>query len=205
MNNENRKLSRKIERKIKMDDKMKTLLNKIKSEKKKNESIGKIKQLEIELVKIKYVNNPNKLQKVLNELNKIQVVNKNLHEIHKEILREYAGEFEMVGKLKVGDQIRETHIRFRKITKYESYIKAIDQDYEPEDAMFNGYFYKINTPHFNLIDTSQYGNGCDFKHKIVEYRGNICYIPTNGYCFGKCINFLTGKDHKKPYLHFIRS
>ena len=39
MNNENKKLSRnrkrKIERRIKIDDKMKSLLNKIKSEKKK--------------------------------------------------------------------------------------------------------------------------------------------------------------------------
>ena len=64
MHNENKKISRKkkkrIERKIKMDDRMKSLLNKIKSEKKKRNKIcEKIQQLEIELVKIKYSNNPN--------------------------------------------------------------------------------------------------------------------------------------------------
>ena len=52
----------------------------------------------------------------------------------------------MVGSLKVGDQIRTTHIRFRKISDYEAYINANDQVYESEDASFNGYIYKINTP-----------------------------------------------------------
>ena len=45
----------------------------------------------------------------------------------------------MVGRLSIGDQIRETHIRFRKITGYESYINAIDEIYEAKDAIFNGY------------------------------------------------------------------
>ena len=114
MNNENKKLSRnrkrRIERKSKIDDNMKLLFKKIKSEKqKRNKNSDKIKELEIQLVRIKYVNNPNKLQNALKELNKIQVVNKNLHEIKQEILQDYNGEFDMVGNLKVGDQIRQTH------------------------------------------------------------------------------------------------
>ena len=45
---------------------MKSLLNKIKSEKKKkNKKFDKINNLEIELVKAKYVNSPNKLQSEL--------------------------------------------------------------------------------------------------------------------------------------------
>ena len=79
--NENRKLSRnrqrRIEQSIKVDDRMKSLLNKIKTEKKKkNKNIGKIKELEIDLVKIKYANIPKKSQSELKELNKIHVVNK---------------------------------------------------------------------------------------------------------------------------------
>ena len=89
INNENKKLSRnrkrRIERKIKKHDKMKTLLNEIKSQK-KNKNIDKIKELEIQLVKIKYSNQPNKLQSALKELNKIEVINKNLHEIKQEKL-----------------------------------------------------------------------------------------------------------------------
>ena len=111
----------------------------------------------------------------------------------------------MVGSLKVGDQIRETHFRFRSFSDYEAYNNAIDQDYESEDAIFNGYVYEINTPQFILVFRSQYGNGCNFDKKLIEYRGYNCYTPTKGYCFVKCVNFLTGQDYKQQYLDFIRN
>ena len=185
---------------------MKFLLNKIKSEKKKKyKNLDKIKQLEIILVNIKYANDPNKSENALKELNKIQVIDKNLHEIKNEILQDYDGTFEMVGTLLVGDQLRQTHIKFRNMDDFESYINSIDQDYDTDDSIFNGYIYKINTPQFNKIKRSLYGNVCDFKHEIIEYRGNNCFIPTKGFCFIKCVNFLTGRDHKQKYLEFIRN
>ena len=84
MNNETKKLSRsrkrRIARRINMNNDKKILLNKSKSEKKnKNKIFDKIKNLEILLVQIKYANEPNKLQSALKELNKIEVINKNLH------------------------------------------------------------------------------------------------------------------------------
>ena len=208
--NENKKLSRnrkrRIIRRLNMSNDMKLLINKIKSEKKKrNENLDEIKELEILLVNIKYANDPNKLQSELKELNKIQVLNKNLHEIKNEILIDYEGVFEMVGNLKVGYQIRQTHIRFRNMDDFESYINSIDQDYDSDDSFFNGYIYEINTPQFNKVNRSQYGNGCSFDEIIIEYQGNNCYVPTKGYCFVKCINFLTGQDYKQEYLEFIRS
>ena len=180
INNEeklSRNRKRRIERKNKIDDNMKLLLNKIKTEnKKKNKDSDKIKQLEILLVNIKDANDPNKLQSELKELNKIQVISKNLHEIKPYKLLDYTGEFEMVGNSKVGDQIRQTHIRFRKISEYEAYINAIDQNYDSEDSIFDGYVYKLNTSQFHKVNRSQYGNGCSFDEIIIEYRGNNCYI-----------------------------
>ena len=121
------------------------------------------------------------------------------------MLLDYTGEFEMVGELSIADHIRHTQIIFRNINDYESYINAIDQDYESQDANVNGYIYKIDTPQFNLVNISQYGNGCDFKHQIIEYRGNNCFIPTKGYCFVKFVNYLTGEEYKDQYLDFIRN
>ena len=123
MNNENKNLSRnrkgRIGRKNKMHDDIKLLLNKIRCEKKrKYKNNDKIKQLEILLVRIKYADKPDKLENASRELNKIEVVNKNLHEIKQEILMDYAGAFEMVGNLKVGDQIRQTHSRFRNMDDF---------------------------------------------------------------------------------------
>ena len=138
-------------------------------------------------------------------MNKIQVVNENLHEIKHEILLDYEGEFEMVGNLKVGDQIRENHTRFRNINDYEAYINTIDQDYDSEGTIFDGYIYKLNTPQFNKVNRSQYGNGCSFDKIFIENRGNNCFIPTKGYCFVKCIKYLTGQDYKQECLDFFRN
>ena len=153
---------------------------------------------------MKYADKADKLENALRELNKMEVIDKNLHEIKQEVLQDYTGAFEMVGNLKVGDQIRQTHIRFRNIDDYEPYINAFDAGYDAEDAIFNGYFYKLGTPQFNKVHRSQYGNGCDFKHEIIEYQGNNCFIPTEGYCFVKYIIILTGQDYKQQYLDFIR-
>ena len=171
---------------------------------KQKKNIDKIKQLEIQLVEIEYANNPIKLYSELEELIKFQVIDKLLHEIKNELLGNYDGVFEMIVKLSVGDQFRQTHIRFRSFTDYENYINAIDEGYEAEDAIFKGFFYKINTLQFNLVNRSQYGIGCDFKHEIIEYRGNNCYTPTKVYCFVKCNKFLNDEDYKPQYLDFIR-
>ena len=45
----------------------------------------------------------------------------------------------MVGNLKVGDQIRQIHIRFRNISDCEAYINSIDEGYDADDCIFNGY------------------------------------------------------------------
>ena len=55
------------------------------------------------------------------------------------------------------------------------------------------------------MNKSQYGNGCDFKREIIEYRVNNSFIPTKGYCFVKCIKYKTGQDYRQQYLDFIRS
>ena len=172
---------------------MKLLLNKINSQK------NNIGQLENHLVRIKYKNEVDK------DLNKIHVSDKNLHGIKIKILEDYIGTFELYGNLKVGDQIRQTHVRFRNMNDFESYINSIDEGYDADDSIFNGYVYKVDTPQFNEVNRSQYGNGCSFDKIIVEYQRNNCFIPSKGYCFIKCINFLTGEDYKQQYLKFIRN
>ena len=75
----------------------------------------------------------------------------------------------MVGNLKAGDQVRQTHFRFRNFSDSESYINSIDEGHDAEDDIFNGYIYKINTPKFIKVNRIQYGNGCGFKHEIIGY------------------------------------
>ena len=210
MDNEKIKSSRnrrsRNERKNDMSSDMILLLNKNKPEKRKRiRNFNKIRQLEILLVNIKYANDSNNLEDALKELNKIEVIDKNLHEIKQEISENFNDTFEMIDNLKIGDQIRQNHIRFRNIDDFESYINSIDQNYDIDDCIFNGYNYKINTPQFSKIKRSDFGNGCNFDKIIIEYCGNNCFIPTKGYCFIKGINYLTGQDYKQQYLDFIRN
>ena len=103
----------------------------------------------------------------------------------------------MVGNLKVGDQIRQTHIRFRNISDYEAYINSIDEGYYDEDAVFNGYFIKsiLN----NLIKLLDLNMEMDviLNMKLLKIKETNCFIPTKRYCFVKCINFLTGLNYKE--------
>ena len=128
------------------------------------------------MVKIKYANNPDKSEYELQELNKGQVVHLNLHGIKNDSIRNYT-EIEMISTLIIGENLRNIHFRFGNINDYEAYINSIDQGYDSEDAIFNGYIHIIDTPEFNLVNRSQYGIGCDFKHEIVEYQGDNCFIP----------------------------
>ena len=111
----------------------------------------------------------------------------------------------MVGNLKVGNQIRQTHIRFRNMDDFEADINSFDEGYDADDCIFNSYIYKLNIPQFNKVNRSQYGNGCSFDKIFIEYRGNNCFIPTKGHCFVKCINYLTGQNYKQQYLDLIRN
>ena len=107
-------------------------------------------------------------------MNKVHIIDENLHEIKQEILVEYGGEYEKLEKIPNGDQTRKTFIKFRHITDYEAYINAIDHVYESEGAIFIICVYELNTHQFNLVKRSQYRNVCNFKQQIIEYRGKNC-------------------------------
>ena len=110
----------------------------------------------------------------------------------------------MVGTLVIGEHVRNTRIRFRNVDGFGFYINLIDDGYDSQDAIFNGHIYQLSTPQFNIVKRSQYGNGCDFKHEIIEYCGNICFIPRKSYCFIKSFNFLTDEGYKQNNLDFNR-
>ena len=45
----------------------------------------------------------------------------------------------------IGPVEQKTNIRFKNTDDFESYINAIDFDYDSEDVTFTGYVYKIKT------------------------------------------------------------
>ena len=131
--------------------------------------------------------------------NKIYVNTLNLQKIKNEILQHYGGDFELNGLLIIGHIEHKTNIRFKNMDNFETYINAIDIDYDSEDVTFTGCVYKLNTPQFNVVRRSAYGRGTNYRQEIVEYHGRNCYIPTSGMCFIKCINYFTKKNIQKSF------
>ena len=86
----------------------------------------------------------------------------------------------------IGRFKHKTNISFKNMVDFESYINAIDIDFDSNDVTFTGYVYKSNTPHFNVVTRSAYVKGSYYEKENVEYHGQNCYIPTSGHCFIKC-------------------
>ena len=127
-----------------------------------------------------------------------------MHENKIEVLQDYTGDFKLNGLKIYGPVEHKTNIRYKNMDDFESYINAIDIDYDNEDATFTGYVYKLNTPQFNVVKRSAYGKGTRYMRKIVEYHGQNCSIPTNGRSFIKCVKYFE-KDYTEEFLFFFRS
>ena len=97
-----------------------------------------------------------------------------------------------------------TNIRFRIMCGCESYIIAIDTDYDSENIIFTGHAHKLITPQFKVVKRSAYAKGIKYMKNILEYRRQKCYKPTSGMCFIKCI-FFTDKDSTEEFRSFIRN
>ena len=95
-------------------------------------------------------------------------------------------------------------MRFKNNEQYESEIDIVDKEYNADDSIFTGYIYKLNTPACNKVDRPSNEKAMDFKQVILEFLGHNCFILTSGYCFIKCIKYLTGGDYKKLFLDFTR-
>ena len=92
----------------------------------------------------------------------------NLHEIKNEILQDFIGGFVLNGMMIIGPIEHKTNISFKIMDDFESYIDAIDIDYQSEDVTFTGCNYILNTPQFNVAERSAYGKGTNYMQEIVE-------------------------------------
>ena len=123
----------------------------------------------------------------------------NSHEIKNEIFQEYTGNFEINGLMITGHVEHKTNLRFKSMDDFESYINAIDVDYDSENGTFTGYIYELNTLKFKDVKRSAYGKGTNYMQESVEHHGQNCFIPTSVHCFIKCINCITKKDYTEDF------
>ena len=126
------------------------------------------------------------------------------YEVKHEILSDYTSNFEKIGKIIIREMEQKTNFIFRNVEDFETYIIAIDVDYDSEDVFVTGWLYKLNTPQLNMVKRSQYSRSTDFKQDFVENIRNKRYIPTSGHCFIKCTSHRTDESYT-DFLTFTRN
>ena len=102
---------------------------------------------------------------------KMYVTRLNLHEIKSDILLDYTGDFELNGTAIIGTAQHKTKIRFRFMGIFESYLDAINVDYDSEDVIFTAYVFELNSLQFKFVERSAYAKGTNYLKEVVEYPG----------------------------------
>ena len=94
----------------------------------------------------------------------------NLHENKNNILRDYT-ETEMEGIFLVGDLLKDTHLKFRKITEYYKNVESTDVDCDSADSVFNGKVFKRDTRDFSKVNRCQLRRVNNFEQDVIEVIG----------------------------------
>ena len=127
------------------------------------------------------------------EHNVVIFENDSIHEVFKNIKDGYP--FILKGEIRIND-IDTTTINafFKDGEQFDKRIEKINDKYDENlNITSTGELIRY-TKTFNKIQRRNYGTGCDSFEKIVEYRGNLCYIPEENDCFRKCLEYIYKKD-----------
>ena len=137
------------------------------------------------------------------EHNVVIFENDSIHEVFKNIKDGYP--FILKGEIRINDNDPSMiNAFFKDAEQLDKRIEKINDKYdETLNITFTGELIRY-TKTFNKIKRSNYGTGCDSFKKIVEYRGNLCYIPEENECFRKCLEFINKKDFSQQYCDFIK-
>ena len=93
---------------------------------------------------------------------------------------------------------------FKDAEQLDKIIEKINEHYDESLTItFTGELIKY-AKIFDKVKRSNYGTGCDSFKKIIEYQGNLCFIPKENECFTKCLEFIYKKHFSQEYREFIR-
>ena len=137
------------------------------------------------------------------EHNVVIFENDSIHEVFENIKDGYP--FILKSEIRINDNDPSPiNAFFKDGEQFDKRIEKINDKYdETLNITFTGELIRY-TKTFNKIQRSDYGTGCDVFKKIVEYRGNLCYIPEENECLRKCLEFIYKKDFSQQYREFIK-
>ena len=100
----------------------------------------------------------------------------NLHQIKKAEIGDHTCDFEIVGSMLIGEMYRRTNIRFRHFDDFETFINAIDVNYDSAVVIFTRWLYNLNTPEIKKMNRSHYATGTDLKQDIVNKVSVVIFL-----------------------------
>ena len=122
-----------------------------------------------------------------------------------EEFKTFYGQIEIDGKIFVDGYVKQNYqfVGFNAKT-YKKNMYNLSDKSDPVDWYFTGdVIYRQDN--FKPIRRSKEGRGTHLLFKINEYIGDNCYIPSDGICFIKCVNFLLKRDMTEEFNKFIYS
>ena len=78
----------------------------------------------------------------------------------------------------------------------------VDKCDQTLEVLFLGYMIKYTTV-LNEKKRSSYSKGSDAFNNILEYKGELGYIPTGNACFSKCLESIYKRDFPNEYKDSI--
>ncbi|ESP04509.1 hypothetical protein LOTGIDRAFT_170755 [Lottia gigantea] len=85
---------------------------------------------------------------------------------------------------------------------FHTICRNMEEKSDPSDWYFTGSIFLLKD-NFKEIKRSKVGRETELLKKINEYIGENCYIPTDGNCFIKCVNYVLNKDLTNEFQNFI--
>lgn len=84
---------------------------------------------------------------------------------------------------------------------FHIWVNNLSLSSDTEEWKFTGSI-KYDDFGLKLVQRSPRGRGINDEYKINEYKGNLCYIPTEDFCFIKCINYLFNCNEEQSEENF---
>ena len=139
----------------------------------------------------------------ITENNVVIFENDSIYEVLKNIKDGYP--FILKGEIRINDNDPSMiNAFFKDAEQLDKRIEKINEHYDESLTItFTGELIKY-TKIFDKVRRSNYGTGCDSFKKIIEYQGNLCYIPEENECFRKCLEFIYKKDFSQQYRDFVK-
>ncbi|ESP02085.1 hypothetical protein LOTGIDRAFT_157235 [Lottia gigantea] len=117
----------------------------------------------------------------------------------------FKGHIELDGEIiQNGEHKQKTEFVGFNAKTFCNFFATVDVKSDASDWYFPGKII-LRRNNFKEIKRSKKGSGVTLLKKINEYIGINCYIPSDGYCFVKCVNRVLNEDYTKEFQDFINS